>query len=304
MRLSILPLLLCPVLAQAADDRCTLNLPGDLTDDDDCLAIQVAVGPSRPIALEPVYLRLRGVDPEFTAIDSASVRHAGVNEVGAVQLVVHLHSANREFVVVDPDAIVEFSIGSLPRGKYRVSALLSSDADGGGGLGVPRPQSVFAPPAVEFDVVRKSQEPRPYEYDLERPGAPFIYNYRQAVVDFSGMWYTPAESGSGLSIEQTLTTNELIAVWNIYGPDKKPKWYMFGPGEWLAPNVYEAIIYRTEGSPVGQPFDPEDRQAELVGDGTLTFDSHGSGELAFFVDGQLIEKPIVKLFPKPALFID
>ena len=206
---------------------------------------------------------------------------------------------------MDPDAVSEFSIGSLPQGTYRIHASISSGSDGGG-LGVPRPQFGFASPALEFDVIGKPQQPRAFQSDLiEPPGASsVVYNHRQAVVDYSGMWYTPAEPGSGLSIEQVLRTDALVAVWNVHDEDRQPRWYMFGPGEWLSNTAYHAVIYRTRGSAIGHPYDAAERPAEPVGQGTLWFDSIGSGELDFTVEGERVVKRIEKLVPAAPDFSD
>ena len=87
------PLLLLFVFAsaavRAADNRCPLGASADpAPDDEDCSVIRIAIAPGRPEALEPVYLRLHGVDPDHTAIDTASVRHAGATESGAVKIFV------------------------------------------------------------------------------------------------------------------------------------------------------------------------------------------------------------------------
>lgn len=125
-----------------------------------------------------------------------------------------------------------------------------------------------------------------------KPGdaAPFI--------DFSGLWWDPAESGWGLSIAQG-PTNQLFAVWFVYDNSGNPTWYTFEPGSSDGPNYYHGTIYRTTG-PVGPffgaaTFDPSRVNQVAVGTGTLGFFDYANGSINYTIDGKQGYKHIERM---------
>ena len=104
-------------------------------------------------------------------------------------------------------------------------------------------------PAGTYTVVVQGQAPVQFTVgpSSSTPAAPYPGN--QPVVDYSGMWWTPSESGWGLSISQG-ATNQVFAVWFVYGQSGEPTWYTLQPGSWTSSNVYSTYtgpIYKTDG---------------------------------------------------------
>jgi hypothetical protein len=116
-------------------------------------------------------------------------------------------------------------------------------------------------------------------------------------VNYSGHWWTPTESGWGMSIEQG-PTNVLFAVWFVYGPNGSPVWYAFQGSEWFAVGKKNSIsgpIYKTNGPYFGGPFDPNQVGITQVGSGTLLFDAFNSGQFAYTVENVSGAKAITRL---------
>jgi hypothetical protein len=108
------------------------------------------------------------------------------------------------------------------------------------------------------------------------------------MVNYSDMWWNPAESGWGISIHQH-STDVIFAVWFAYGGDGKPLWYVIPSGTWTASNSYTGPIYRTQGPALGGRFDPASVTVTQVGTGTLHFAPEIPGgnilEFLYEIDG-------------------
>jgi len=66
------------------------------------------------------------------------------------------------------------------------------------------------------------------------------------LVDYSGMWWLPSESGWGLSISQG-PTGVLFAVLFVYGPTGEPAWYTFQTESSAYTSSFTGTVYRTSG---------------------------------------------------------
>lgn len=111
-------------------------------------------------------------------------------------------------------------------------------------------------------------------------------------VDYTDMWWNPAESGWGISIRQKLpvggTVDALFAVWYTYDPRLLdttspggtgfvPLWLVMPGGSWSTPTVYTGKMYVLTATPYAQPWNPSARNMQETG--TFRFDfsdaSHG-----------------------------
>jgi hypothetical protein len=145
-------------------------------------------------------------------------------------------------------------LGKFPAGNYAVQANLPN-----------------GPVTTQFTVGAKPDDQSPF-------------------IDFTGLWWNPAEPGWGLSITQG-PTSEIFAAWFVYDAAGNPTWYTLEPGYWDGPDVYHGTIYRTTG-PTGpffqQAFDPSRVNQVAVGTGTLEFfkPDFTSGSIVYTIDGQ------------------
>jgi hypothetical protein len=128
--------------------------------------------------------------------------------------------------------------------------------------------------------------PRPPATDRQLTSRP--------MVNYSGLWWSPSESGWGLSIAQG-ATNKLFAVWFVYGPSGEPVWYTLQPGEWTGNTSYSGPIYKTTGSDLASAFDPSSVTETLVGTGYLSFRYGNSGDLSYILNGVRVNKSIERM---------
>jgi len=130
----------------------------------------------------------------------------------------------------------------------------------------------------------------------DAPG-PSFYPRNIPAVNYSDIWWTPSESGWGLSIVQG-PTNLLCAAWFVYDASGKPTWYTLQTGEWTyvsRGSVYTGPVYKTAGPYFGGPFDPAQVGITQVGTGTLSFRDSGSGTFGYTIDGVTGTKAIVRM---------
>ncbi len=109
------------------------------------------------------------------------------------------------------------------------------------------------------------------------------------IYDYTDMWWTPAESGWGLSVTQHISTN-LFAAWFVYGSDGRATWYVLPSGTWadLVPGslgTYSGQVYKTTGPYYGSPFLPANVVVTPVGNAQLKFSDYSHGTFTYTIDG-------------------
>jgi len=132
--------------------------------------------------------------------------------------------------------------------------------------------------------------------DAPRPPPPNFMMPAIPAVNYSDMWWTPSESGWGLTIVQG-PTNVLFAVWFVYDASGKPTWYTLQPGQWTSASfmtIYTGPIYKTNGPYFGGPFDPAQVGITQVGTGALAFRHSDSGTFYYTVEGVTDSKAIMR----------
>jgi hypothetical protein len=120
----------------------------------------------------------------------------------------------------------------------------------------------------------------PPERSIAHPGTVPAVNY-------SDLWYSPAEPGWGLSIAQG-PTNLVFAMWYVYDASGNPVWYSLQPGSWTATNVYSSYsgpIYKTRGPTFTGTFDPALVSHVQAGTGTLQFRDSSTLLFRYTLDG-------------------
>ena len=105
-------------------------------------------------------------------------------------------------------------------------------------------------------------------------------------VNYTDLWWSPSESGWGLSVTQG-PTNEVVATWFVYDLSGNPVWYSMQPGRWTCGPQYQGPIYRTSNTPAAgdATFDFTQVSAVQVGTGILDFTSATTGAFAYTVNG-------------------
>jgi hypothetical protein len=145
-------------------------------------------------------------------------------------------------------------------------------------------------PAGTFKVVVPSGDQKSsvtVDFTVAAPTRSASYPGRVPAVNFSDLWWSPAESGWGLSIVHG-PFNDVFATWMVYGPDGKPTWYLMGSGKWTSANtttVYEGKVFKTSGPHFGQLFESRKVGFEPVGTARLEFRDALTGIFRFDVEG-------------------
>lgn len=69
--------------------------------------------------------------------------------------------------------------------------------------------------------------------------------------DVQGAWYSPAHSGSGLTLLHTRkgSTDSLVGMWMNFDSAGAPRWYLLANAVWVAPERVEGIVYQLNGAP-------------------------------------------------------
>ncbi len=121
----------------------------------------------------------------------------------------------------------------------------------------------------------------------------FATNGTAPAINFTDIWWNPAESGWGLAVTQEL--GAIFAAWYVYDANGRPMWY-------VAPNCNVAAngtscsspVYKTTGPVFGSTFDPHQVVAMEAGTMTLTFSDANNGVLTYTVDGFTGTKTITR----------
>jgi hypothetical protein len=109
----------------------------------------------------------------------------------------------------------------------------------------------------------------------------FVAAGRAAAVDYTDIWYIPAETGWGVNVVQS--DNFLFITFFIYGADGKPTWYT-GQATLDASGNYNGGLYATTGTYYISPWAGG---SPPVAVGTVSFQPTGSStaKLIYIVNG-------------------
>ena len=228
-----------------------------------CAASQVV--PPAPLPFETVNLR--------TVVDSCSFvpSTVRVNMVGDTLRVTQV--LNQCFAPGTPTT-VDIRLGSFPMGSYRIELYQGAE-------------SAAPPERLAFEV-RGLVEPAVFP----PPTRP--------LTTYTGLWYTPSESGWGISLTQSPTYG-LFGTWYVYDAANRPEWYTLQEGRWTSFTTWTATVYRTSGPFLAAPaFDP--RFVMIAPVGTATFDFairpglESRAQFTYTVNGVTGTKSIERLF--------
>lgn len=108
-------------------------------------------------------------------------------------------------------------------------------------------------------------------------------------VDYTDLWYNPAESGWGLNLIQQ--NNIIFATLFVYGADNSARWYvasnLSGGG-----SAFSGQLFQTTGPAFSSPFSPTAVTTTPVGTMTLSFNTPTTATLSYTVNGVSVTKQI------------
>ncbi len=87
--------------------------------------------------------------------------------------------------------------------------------------------------------------------------------------DYGDIWWNPAESGWGLTLNHH--GDNLFGVWYTYDANEQPLWIVM-PGGTFSGNTFTGKLYTTTGSPFDQPFVAANTKVTEVGTATIVFE--------------------------------
>jgi hypothetical protein len=108
-------------------------------------------------------------------------------------------------------------------------------------------------------------------------------------VDYTDLWYIPAESGWGLNLIQQ--NNVIFATLFVYGSDSTPRWYVASDLESANGTGFSGVLYRTSGPYFGNPWTGGNASVP-AGSMSLTFNTTNSATLTYTADGVTVTKQI------------
>ena len=130
--------------------------------------------------------------------------------------------------------------------------------------------------------------------DLAYPAlAQYLAPANAPAFDYTDLWWSPNESGWGLSITQH-ASHRIFAAWFTYGPDGKATWYTMPGGTWSSPTTFTGNLFTASGPASNGPFDPGQVVTTQVGSATLSFSDANNGTLAYTVNGVSARKTITR----------
>lgn len=224
--------------------------------------------PTAPLPFELVNLRMT---VDSCAFDPATVFVINTGTTIQVRL------RDNQCLLPGTPVDVELRLGAFPTGLYNVE------------VGSMAGTTFEARERLQFSVV-----PRP-ELAIFPP-------VPHPNTDYSGVWWTPSESGWGLSITQGPWDTVFAALF-VYDAQNRPQWFTIQPGSWTSATRWTGIVYRTSGPYfAATPYDPGQVQVQPAGSATLEFEAApGGGSRARFqytIDGVgTVTKNIVRMAP-------
>lgn len=224
--------------------------------------------PTAPLPFELVNLR--------TTVDSCAFNPATVFVLNTGPTI-QVRMRDNQCLLPGTPVDVELRLGAFPAGLYNVE------------VGSMAGDAFVARERLQFSVVPL---PEPAIFPpIPHPNT-----------DYSGVWWTPSESGWGLSITQGPWDTVFAALF-VYDAQNKPQWFTIQPGGWTSATRWTGTVYRTSGPYfAATPYNPGQLQVQAAGSAILEFEAApGGGSRARFeytIDGVgTVAKSIVRMAP-------
>jgi lysyl endopeptidase len=122
-------------------------------------------------------------------------------------------------------------------------------------------------------------------FDMAYPSLAQYLSPAGTNVDYSDLWFNPAESGWGLNIVQHASQN-IFAVWFVFDANGKPMWYTLPGGGWTGPTTFAGTLFATTGPPASATsFNASSVKVREVGSATISFNDANHGTFSYTIDG-------------------
>lgn len=226
-------------------------------------AAQSTIVPSDPVQFERISLR--------QTVDSCTFNENNVSVFLDRETIKVVQPPFQCFAPGSPE-VVDIQLGAYPAGEYRVEVY----------------HALNQPPLERVDFV--------------------VHGIGQAAVfppplgllaNYSGIWWTPTESGWGLSLHQgNLYT--LFGALYVHGADQQPQWYTLGSGRWVSMTRWTGEMLATTGPFWAEPsWDPSAVKPSVVGtvsiDFSMTPGHVDRAELVYSIAGTTVTKQISRI---------
>jgi hypothetical protein len=109
-------------------------------------------------------------------------------------------------------------------------------------------------------------------------------------VDYTDLWYIPAESGWGINLIQQ--NNVIFATLFVYGTDNTPRWYVASDLESSNGTSFSGTLFRTSGPYFGAAWTNTGVPPAVVGNMTLVFNTPTTATLTYTADGATVTKNV------------
>jgi hypothetical protein len=224
---------------------------------------QARIEPPDPVQFERIALRQTVDDCMF---DPAAV------DVSVDRGTIVVVQPPRQCFAPGNPIVVDLQLGAFPRGDYRVEIRHALDGPtlervdfSVQGLVLP---AVFPPPP-------------------------------QPLANYTGIWWTPSESGWGLSLHQS-RVHALFGALYVFGPDGRSRWYTLGSGQWQSPTRWRGQMFESHGPFWASPgWDASTVRHDAVGtvefDFTLQPGLPGSARMTYSIGGTTVSETISRI---------
>ncbi|HTR58779.1 MAG TPA: hypothetical protein VMM27_11440 [Casimicrobiaceae bacterium] len=113
---------------------------------------------------------------------------------------------------------------------------------------------------------------------------------RAQAIDYSDIWFLPAESGWGVNLIQN--EDVIFATFFVYGANNQPTWFVAVMNRDGSGN-FTGNLYTTVGSYYGGPWNPAANSETLAGTASFVPSDPYSGTLSYsLINGPTVVKPI------------
>jgi len=230
-------------------------------------AFAASVEPASPAPFERVHLVTAFSACEFDPLTTTVTASGGTIRVEIGRQIAAICAPN------PPEEPYEIQLGAFPAGSYTVEVVRKPETTPG--------------ERVTFEV-------QPLIHTMQYPPTP------HPVADYSGLWWTPAESGWGLSLQQSAFGGALFGALYVFDASRQPRWYTLQGGGWVDATTWQGKVVASNGSPwSAQPYDTGSGSASIVGDAQIVFKrtdgAAGRAQLRYTIDGVTVTKIIARI---------
>ena len=122
----------------------------------------------------------------------------------------------------------------------------------------------------------------------------FVTGDTGPAINYTDMWWDPAEGGWGAAVEQQVDT--VFIAWYVYDDNGKPVWFV-APNCVFNPDGVSlgGPAYTTSGPPFGTTFDPSMVNTSNIGYMRIEFADGNHGTISFLSQTAFVSKPITRL---------